>query len=120
MDANQTRGAKVNPAGRDTAKQRAVLAVRRSGRMAREAPGNGRADRRRENPQRGNDQKRTFGHRREVAVSAYVGWDIIVTDDGYKIIEGNNYSDVNLLQIHRPLLADPRVRRFYLYHGIIP
>lgn len=49
----------------------------------------------------------------------YVGWDIVLTDNGLKIIEGNNYSDVNLLQIHKPLLKDERVVKFYKYHGII-
>ncbi|MFD1362323.1 sugar-transfer associated ATP-grasp domain-containing protein [Lentibacillus salinarum] len=49
----------------------------------------------------------------------YVGWDVVVTDTGMKIIEGNNYSDVNILQIHQPLLKDERVRKFYKYYGII-
>ena len=49
----------------------------------------------------------------------YVGWDIVVTDEGYLIIEGNRRPDVNLLQVHRPLLADSRVRRFYERHGVI-
>ena len=43
----------------------------------------------------------------------YVGWDIIVTEDGMKILEGNNHSDVNLIQVHQPMLVDSRVRRFY-------
>jgi hypothetical protein len=47
----------------------------------------------------------------------YVGWDIVVTEDGFRIIEGNRYSDVNLLQIHSPLLADKRVLAFYQRHG---
>lgn len=49
----------------------------------------------------------------------YVGWDVVVTDNGIKIIEGNNYSDVNILQIHQPLLSDQRVKKFYEHHGII-
>lgn len=49
----------------------------------------------------------------------YVGWDVVVTTDGIKIIEGNNYSDVNFLQIHQPLLSDERVKEFYRHHGII-
>ncbi len=48
----------------------------------------------------------------------YVGWDIIMTDDGFVLLEGNNCSDVNLLQVHRPLLADSRVRAFYEHHGV--
>lgn len=49
----------------------------------------------------------------------YVGWDVVVTDSGPKIIEGNNYSDVNILQIHQPLLKNKRVREFYKYYGIV-
>ena len=49
----------------------------------------------------------------------YVGWDVIPTDAGFAVIEGNYRSDVNLLQVHGPLLADERIRRFYRRHGII-
>src|SRR5699024_181264 len=49
----------------------------------------------------------------------YVGWDVAVTPEGIKIIEGNNYSDVNILQIHQPLLIDDRVREFYQHYNII-
>ncbi len=49
----------------------------------------------------------------------YVGWDVVATDSGYLIIEGNKQSDVNLLQVHRPLLRDPRVRGFYEREGIL-
>lgn len=43
----------------------------------------------------------------------------VVTDEGVKVIEGNNYSDVNILQIHQPLLNNEKVKRFYKYYGII-
>lgn len=49
----------------------------------------------------------------------YIGWDIVVTDIGFKILEGNTYSDVNLLQIHSPLLLDPRIKRFYKKYKVI-
>ncbi len=49
----------------------------------------------------------------------YVGWDVAVEDDGITVIEGNNYTDVNLLQAHCPLLKDGRIRNFYVRHGII-
>lgn len=49
----------------------------------------------------------------------YIGWDVVSTVNGLMVIEGNNYSDMNLLQIHRPLLKDDRVKRFYQYHNII-
>src|SRR5262249_56599791 len=49
----------------------------------------------------------------------YVGWDIAVTQDGFRIIEGNSAPDVDLMQVHRPLLADERVRGFYRDHGAL-
>lgn len=49
----------------------------------------------------------------------YVGWDVVVTDNGHAIIEGNNRPGVAVLQVHGPLLADPRVRHFYKYHRVI-
>src|SRR5699024_4774832 len=38
----------------------------------------------------------------------YVGWDVVIIDDGFRIIEGNSMPDVNLLQVHKPLLVDER------------
>ena len=50
----------------------------------------------------------------------YIGWDLIATDDGeFTIVEANNNPGARSLQVHRPLLANPRVRRFYEHHGII-
>lgn len=49
----------------------------------------------------------------------YVGWDVVVTEAGYSVIEGNSNTDVNLLQVHGPLLRDERVRRFYAAHGAL-
>jgi hypothetical protein len=51
-----------------------------------------------------------------VGVLPYVGWDIVVTNDGFSVLEGNSCTGVNILQLHRPLLSDPRVRRFYEHH----
>jgi hypothetical protein len=47
----------------------------------------------------------------------YVGWDVIVTRDSFVVLEGNRYSDVNLLQVHRPLLVDERTRAFFHKYG---
>jgi hypothetical protein len=50
----------------------------------------------------------------------YVGWDIVVTGEGeFKIIEGNSQTGVAAMQVHRPLLADERTRRFYRQHGVV-
>lgn len=54
-----------------------------------------------------------------VSYIPYIGWDIVITDDGFTILEANSRTDVDLLQVHDPLLADERVRDFYEYHGII-
>lgn len=49
---------------------------------------------------------------REMAYIPYVGWDIVITPEGFCVIEGNSYPDVGH-QVYFPLLAIPRVRRFY-------
>lgn len=42
----------------------------------------------------------------------YIGWDLVITEEGFKVIEGNNCPAV-LPQVFSPLLKDPRVRKFY-------
>jgi hypothetical protein len=49
----------------------------------------------------------------------YIGWDIAVVNDGFVIIEGNSNTDVNLLQLHGPLLRNQRVRDFYRHYKVI-
>lgn len=50
----------------------------------------------------------------------YVGWDVVVTDDGFMVIEGNSNTDVEIqTPFHRGLLAQPRVRRFYEHYKIV-
>lgn len=51
----------------------------------------------------------------------YLGWDVVVTDESgsFAVLEANARPDVDLMQIHEPLLDDPRVKRFYRYHGVI-
>lgn len=48
-----------------------------------------------------------------------VAWDVAQTDDGFALIEANGTADIGLIQIHKPLLRDPRARRFYKHYGII-
>jgi hypothetical protein len=61
------------------------------------------------------DMAATFSH------TPYIGWDIVVTAEGeFTVVEANNCSGVRVFQVHRPLLDDPRVRRFYERHGIVP
>jgi hypothetical protein len=49
----------------------------------------------------------------------YVGWDIIISPTGPVILEANINSGMNVLQVHGPLLADPRVRAYYAKRGVI-
>jgi hypothetical protein len=50
----------------------------------------------------------------------YVGWDVVVTDDGFLINEGNSRPSLRVLQAAGgPLLRDDRVRRFYQFWGVI-
>lgn len=47
----------------------------------------------------------------------YIGWDVVAREDGYVVLEGNSNTDVNLLQIHAPLLRNPRVKEFFKHHN---
>jgi hypothetical protein len=48
------------------------------------------------------------------------GWDVLVREDGTPVLlEANGNSDVNLLQVHGGLLADPAIRRFYERVGMV-
>ena len=49
----------------------------------------------------------------------YIGWDIIISPTGPVILEANINTGLNVLQVHGPLLADPRVRRYYEKRGAI-
>ncbi|MBA3521235.1 MAG: hypothetical protein H0T90_01855 [Gemmatimonadales bacterium] len=48
------------------------------------------------------------------------GWDVLVDREGVPVVvEANANSDVNLLQVHGGLLADPATRRFYRAFGAV-
>jgi len=46
----------------------------------------------------------------------FVGWDVLPIEDGWCVIEGNAYMDIDLLQAHGGMLADHRVKEFLEYH----
>lgn len=50
----------------------------------------------------------------------YIGWDVLVTDDSFFILEGNARSALGLLQLERPLLANPHVRQLLKRRGRLP
>ena len=49
----------------------------------------------------------------------YIGWDIVVTEDSFKVIEGNNHSAIDLFQVHCPLLKNRRIKEFYQQKGVL-
>ena len=49
-----------------------------------------------------------------------IGWDIVPTHSGFTIIEGNSNPGMPVMQVHGPMLTDPRIKGFYKYHGVIP
>jgi len=50
----------------------------------------------------------------------YVGWDLLLKDNegDFVIIEGNHRPDIDLVQVHNPLLEDQRVINFYRENGV--
>ena len=51
---------------------------------------------------------------RSLPTNRYIGWDVIVDEGGTPIIlEGNARPGLDVNQVERGLLSDPKVRRFY-------
>jgi len=49
----------------------------------------------------------------------YIGWDVVLSEDEVFILEANSNTDVNLLQVHKPLLSVPGIKEFYKYHKVL-
>jgi len=49
----------------------------------------------------------------------YIAWDLLFTDAGLCAIEANHWTQVYSFQTTEPWLANPRIRRFFEYHGIV-
>lgn len=49
----------------------------------------------------------------------FVGWDVLLTEEGFKILEANTVPGMWVWQVHKPLLADERTRRFFLHYGLV-
>jgi hypothetical protein len=49
-----------------------------------------------------------------------VGWDAVITDEGFSILEANSIPSLEVWQVHEPLLAAPRTAAFFAAHGIAP
>lgn len=48
----------------------------------------------------------------------FAGWDLLPTDEGWAVIEGNITMGIDVLQVHRGLLSDPQVKEFARYHDL--
>ncbi len=55
---------------------------------------------------------------RRMAYIPYIGWDVLITPNGFAVFEGNSYPALGY-QIFEPLLVDPRVRAFYERFGVV-
>jgi hypothetical protein len=53
------------------------------------------------------------------AGSPYIGWDLVVTEEGCSFLEGNSPPGTAVWQVHSPLLMNPLVRRFYREHSML-
>lgn len=58
-----------------------------------------------------------LGVAQAVPYAPYVGWDVLVCDDGPMLIEGNSNPSLHT-QKHFPFLLDDRVRAFVEHHGV--
>jgi len=47
-----------------------------------------------------------------------IGWDVVLTENGFSVLEANPIPDLDVLQIHNPLLTDPRTRKFFQRWGL--
>ncbi len=43
----------------------------------------------------------------------YLGWDIICTNEGFKILEINSNPSIKLAQLHKPIVTDKRIDDFF-------
>lgn len=59
----------------------------------------------------------SYAHR--FAFMPCIGWDVVPTHSGFTIIEGNSNPGMPVMQVHGPMLTDPRIERFYRYHSVI-
>lgn len=46
-----------------------------------------------------------------------VGWDVVVSNEGFWVLEGN-FAPALAPQMFHPYLKDPRVKQFYMHYGI--
>lgn len=49
---------------------------------------------------------------------SFIAWDVVITKEGFSVIEGNASSGLNIFQIFGPI-KDTKLGEFYKYHGYI-
>jgi len=49
----------------------------------------------------------------------YIGWDVVLSGNKVYILEANSNSDVNLFQVHEPLLKNEKARSVFKSYGAI-
>ena len=49
----------------------------------------------------------------------YLGWDVVVTDDGFRVLEVNSLSAIAPVQFFRPVMRDERLREWFSLRGIV-
>lgn len=54
-----------------------------------------------------------------MAYYKFLSWDVVVMEKGIGVIEADAVSGIETLQVHRPLLKDNIVRKFFKYHGYL-
>ena len=62
---------------------------------------------------------RILSYASKLCFAPCIAWDLLPTAEGFSIIEGNPIPGMSAMQIHGPMLTDPRVRKFYEYYGVI-
>lgn len=66
------------------------------------------------------ETRRTILHAaRVLSFMEYIGWDVIITPTGPVVLEANINSGMNVLQVHQPLLKDPRARAYFVKRGVV-
>jgi hypothetical protein len=55
----------------------------------------------------------------ELFFAPQIAWDVLITDAGFSVLEVNGSPAIHAHQVHKPVLADPRARKFYRTHGVV-